>query len=84
MPRLTAAKVRTITKPGMHGDGGLYLWVKRSGSRSWIQRIVIGGCRRDLGLGSYPATGLAEEGVKAVTNKVLVVAGRDPVGGHTS
>ena len=79
MPRLTAAKVRTIAKPGMHGDGnGLYLRVKPSGSRSWIQRIVIGRRRRDLGLGSYPAIGLAEARAKAVTNKALVVAGRDP------
>ncbi len=80
MPKLTAAKVRTITKPGMHGDGnGLYLNVTRSGSRSWIQRIVIGGRRRDLGLGGYTGTGLAEARRKAIANKALVVAGRDPV-----
>ena len=80
MPKLTAARVRTITKPGMHGDrNGLYLNVTRSGSRSWIQRIVIGGRRRDLGLGGYPGTGLAEARQKAISNKALVVAGRDPV-----
>ena len=80
MPKLSAAKVRTITKPGMHGDGnGLYLNVTRSGSRSWIQRIVIGGHRRDLGLGGYPGTGLAEARRKAIANKALVVAGRDPL-----
>ncbi|MDE2773723.1 MAG: integrase arm-type DNA-binding domain-containing protein [Gemmatimonadota bacterium] len=80
MPNLTAAKVRTIKKSGMHGDGnGLYLNVTHSGSRSWIQRIVIGGRRRDLGLGGYPGTGLAEARRKAIANKALVVAGRDPV-----
>ncbi|MDE0383233.1 MAG: tyrosine-type recombinase/integrase [Defluviicoccus sp.] len=80
MPRLTSAKVKAITKPGMHGDGnGLYLNVTSSGSRSWIQRMVIGGRRRELGLGGYPATGLAEARALALANKAFVRAGRDPV-----
>ena len=42
MARLSAAKVKAIKKPGMHGDGdGLYPRVTGSGSRSWLQRIVI-------------------------------------------
>ena len=80
MPRLTSAKVKAITKPGMHGDGnGLYLNVTPSGSRSWIQRMMIGGRRRELGLGGYPATGLAEARALALANKAFVRAGRDPV-----
>ena len=80
MARLNAAKVKTIKKSGMHGDGnGLYLRVTRSGSRSWMQRIVIHGRRRDLGLGSYPAIGLAEARAFALANKALVTAGRDPL-----
>ena len=78
--RLNAAKVRTTKKPGMHGDGnGLYLRVTGSGSRSWMQRIVIHGRRRDLGLGGYPAIGLAEARALALANKALVTAGRDPL-----
>ena len=54
MGTLTAAKVKSLTKPGMHGDGeGLYLSVSRSGSRSWVQRISIDGRRREIGLGSF-------------------------------
>ena len=80
MPRLNAAKVKSIKKPGMHGDGnGLYLRVTRTGSRSWMQRIVIQGRRRDLGLGGYPAIGLSEARALALANKALVTAGRDPV-----
>ena len=80
MARLTAAKVKAIKKPGMHGDGnGLYLRVTGSGSRSWMQRIVIHGRRRDLGLGGYPAIGLAEARALALANKALVTAGRDPL-----
>ena len=50
--RLNAAKIKSIWKfLGMHGDGnGLYLLVTGSGSRSWMQRIVIHGRRRDLGI----------------------------------
>ena len=48
-------------KPGIHGGGnGLYLRVWPSGSRSWIQRLVIQGKRTDLGLGSFPVVSLAE------------------------
>jgi len=80
MARLSAAKVKSIKKPGMHGDGnGLYLRVTGSGSRSWMQRIVIHGRRRDLGLGGYPAIGLAEARALALANKALVTAGRDPL-----
>ena len=80
MARLTAARVKTISKPGMHGDGnGLYLRVTGTGSRSWMQRIVIHGRRRDMGLGSYPAVGLAEARALALANKALVGAGRDPL-----
>ena len=80
MARLSAAKVKAIKKPGMHGDGnGLYLRVTGSGSRSWMQRIVIHGRRRDLGLGGYPAIGLAEARAPALANKALVTAGRDPL-----
>ena len=80
MARLSAAKVKAIKKTGMHGDGnGLYLRVTGSGSRSWMQRIVIHGRRRDMGLGSYPAIGLAEARALALANKALVSAGRDPL-----
>ena len=80
MARLSAAKVKAIKKRGMHGDGnGLYLRVTGSGSRSWMQRIVIHGRRRDMGLGSYPAIGLAEARALALANKALVNAGRDPL-----
>ena len=80
VPRLSAAKVKAIKKPGMHGDGnGLYLRVTASGSRSWMQRIVIHGRCRDMGLGSYPAIGLAEARALALANKALVTAGRDPL-----
>ena len=45
---LTAAKVKALTKPGMHHDGrGLYLRVAPGGSKGWMLRATIDGRRRD-------------------------------------
>lgn len=60
MAKLTALKCKSISEPGRYGDGdGLYLVVAPSGSKSWIQRIVVHLRRRDIGLGGYPTVGLA-------------------------
>ena len=50
--RLTAAAVRTA-KPGRYCDGdGLYLLVKKSGSRFWVYRYRLAGIKmREAGLG---------------------------------
>ncbi len=55
MGRLTAKIVEALERPGRYGDGGtLYLVVAPGGSKSWVQRLTIGGRRRDLGLGGFP------------------------------
>ena len=80
MRKLTAAKAKAITKPGLHGDGdGLYLNVTRTGSRSWVQRIVIDGRRRDIGLGAFPTIGLAPARNLAAANRTVVAEGRNPL-----
>ena len=80
MAQLTAAKVRAVTKSGRYGDGsGLYLNVAAGGSKCWVQRIVIDGRRRDIGLGGYPAVGLAEARGLAVANRTAIAGGHDPV-----
>ncbi len=76
---LTSAFVRRA-KAGRHCDGnGLYLDVQQSGSRSWIQRIVIRGRRREIGLGGFPVVPLDDAREEALKNRRLVLAGRDPV-----
>ena len=80
MGKLTAAKVKSITRRGLHGDGGtLYLAVAPGGSKSWVQRVTIDGKRRDIGLGGYPYVGLAAARQKAMENRTAIVAGRDPI-----
>ena len=75
---LSAAFVRTAP-PGRHADGnGLYLFVQPSGTRSWIQRLVIRGRKRELGLGSVALVSLAEAREKALANRKLAREGGRP------
>ena len=65
---------------GRHADGnGLYLFVQPSGARSWIQRLIIRGRRRELGLGSVALISLAEAREKALANRKLAREGGDPL-----
>lgn len=80
MGRLTAIRVKSLSKPGLHGDGGtLFLHVAPGGSKSWIQRLTIHGKRRDLGLGGWPLTTLAEARDAAFENRRLARRGGDPL-----
>ena len=68
MGKITALSAKVLSKPGRHGDGeGLYLNIAPSGSKSWVQRIVVDGRRRDIGLRPYPAVGLASARAIATT-----------------
>lgn len=80
---LTAAFVRSVKAPGKYFDGhGLFLRVMPSGSRQWVQRLVIRGKRRELGLGSAELVGLAEARTAAIANRILARAGGDPLAGR--
>lgn len=82
MGRLTHAKVKSLDKPGLHGDGNtLFLKVQvRNGhvSKSWVQRLAIKGKRRDLGLGAFPLVSLAEARNMAFDNRRIARRGGDP------
>jgi hypothetical protein len=77
---LTAASVRTIVEPGFYADGnGLYLKVTATGSKRWVQRLLIRGRRRDIGLGSCSLVSLAEARDVALDNRKVARSGGDPV-----
>ena len=77
---LTAGQVKSLAKPGMHGDGqGLYLNVARGGSKSWILRITVNGQRRDLGLGGFPTVSLAQARQKSLAMRSDIAEGGDPL-----
>ena len=76
---LSAAFVRSAP-PGRHADGnGLFLYVKPEGTRSWIQRLVIRGRRRELGLGAATLVPLAKAREQALANRMLARSGGDPL-----
>ena len=76
---LSAAFIRSAP-PGRHCDGqGLYLVVQPTGTRSWVQRIVIRGRKRELGLGSTALVPLAEAREQALANRKLARQGGDPL-----
>ncbi len=66
MPRkaeeLGPLQVSRLKEPGLHfvgGVAGLALQVAPGGSRSWTYRVMMGGKRREMGLGGYPDVTLA-------------------------
>ncbi len=76
---LSAAFIRSAP-PGRHADGnGLFLYVKPERTRSWIQRLVIRGRRRELGLGAVGLVSLAEARDVALANRKLARSGGDPL-----
>ncbi len=75
---LSARKVETAG-PGRYTDSdGLQLLVKPSGRRSWVFRYQLCGKRHDLGLGAFPAVGLADARKKAAAARKLLAEGKDP------
>lgn len=79
---LTAIEVSRLKAPGMHAVGGvpgLHLQVSEAGTRSWILRASVGGRRRDVGLGAFPAVPLADARRKAREVREQVASGVDPV-----
>ena len=76
---LSAAFIRSAP-PGRHADGnGLYLFVQPSGTRSWVQRLVIRGRRLELGLGAATLVPLARAREQALANRMLARSGGDPL-----
>ena len=80
MAKLTATKIKEFPYKGRYGDGdGLFLNVTATGTKSWVQRVVVHGRRRDIGLGGYPAVSLAEARQRCTDNRKAIAAGLDPI-----
>lgn len=77
--RLTAGFLKA-PKPGKHCDGaGLWLVVRDDGGAQWVLRVTVHGRRREMGLGGYPALGLAAARKLAGRWRDVAAAGRDPI-----
>ena len=79
---LTVSKIQSLDQPGRYGDrpgSTLFLLVSRGGSRSWVQRLVVRGRRRDIGLGGWPLVSLEEARAMAFENRKRARQGHDPL-----
>ncbi len=81
--KLTDSKVKSISNPGVYGDGdGLYLRVQASGTRSWVFIWRRYGARREIGLGPYGNgsghVSLATARTKAEECREIIGRGGDP------
>ena len=80
MRLMTAAKLKTLKRPGRYrADATLFLFIKNTGTRSWVQRLTVDGVRREIGLGGYPTVGLAEAREQAAENRRLARRGGNPL-----
>ena len=77
---LIGARVGRTSNPGRYTDGdGLHLHIRRDGRAAWVLRFRLHGRQRDMGLGGYPAVGLAQARRTAAEARALVAIGLDPV-----
>ncbi|WP_299937642.1 integrase arm-type DNA-binding domain-containing protein [uncultured Pelagimonas sp.] len=79
---LSAIEVKRLNAPGLHAVGGvsgLCLQVSCTGARSWLLRTIVGGRRREIGLGGFPEVSLKNARVSASEMKSTIRNGVDPV-----
>ena len=79
---LAVSRIAVSKKRGLHAVGGvdgLLLQVTETGATSWLLRVMIAGKRRGMGLGAYPAIGVAAAREKARAARALIEQGIDPI-----
>lgn len=81
--KLSESKVKRLDKPGIYSDGdGLYLRVRKGGSKQWLFIYRRGKTRTEIGLGGYGqgtapvSLALAREKADAIRDKLA--RGLDP------
>ena len=80
--RLTKRFIESVSESGRYADDrgdGLYLNVKPTGAKSWVQRLTVQGRRHDIGLGSARYVTLQEARDAAYENRRLAARGGDPL-----
>ena len=71
-------KARPVTF-AVGGVSGLLMQITYQGGRTWILRTIVGGKRREIGLGGFPDVPLADARAAARAMKAEIVAGVCPV-----
>ena len=77
--KLNDLTVRRVTKAGRLADGGnLFLRISGTGGKSWSFKADYKGQRFELGIGPYPAVGLASARSLAAIHRQALAKGIDP------
>ena len=79
---LDALKPRAATYRVSDG-GGLLLEVRPTGAKVWLCRLTVGGKRRDMGLGGYPAVSL-KAARRPPGGPRVAARGMDPIASATA
>ena len=84
MQPLQANRLKTLGRHAVGGGAGLALQIAPVGSKSWMLRVMLGGKRREMGLGGFTDVTLsdAREAARAARNKIKL--GIDPINGARS
>lgn len=78
---LTALWVKEVKSPGRYYDSnntGLHFYVRKTGSKSWVQRLKFQGKSIDIGLGGWPKISLKDARITSLMNSKLANDGIDP------
>ena len=79
--KLSAQFIKNIKISGRYYDShgtGLHLYVRRKGSKSWVQRLRLNGKTIDIGLGNPTRISLLDARALSLNNSKLAVQGIDP------
>jgi hypothetical protein len=77
---LTVKSVESLKKPGRYCDGaGLWLDVTATGRKAWSLRFTFARRARQMGLGAFPVTSLADARAKRDAARKLLDQGIDPI-----
>lgn len=79
LKRLTVKQIEKAATGKLPDGGGLWLHKRPDGGAQWFVRVTVHGRRREMGLGGYPAVGLAEARRAADASRALARQGLDPV-----
>jgi len=78
--KLTVKVTKQLSQPGRYADGGgLYLHVRKGGSKQWLLRTTVRRKRTDIHLGSYNYVSLAEARDRAYSLQKIIKNGGDPL-----
>lgn len=78
--QLSARKLASLRDPGNYTDGlGLVLRIDDRGNRKWVLRTMVGGRRRDIGLGSAAEVSLGEARERRDAIRREIRGGADPI-----